>query len=55
MNASKNDLVKKLNQIRLLADECIDALSDGVASDSGEKTVGNSVKSGDIIVTIAES
>ena len=54
MNTSKNDLVKKLNQIRLLADECIEALSDGSVSSSGKETVGDSVKSGDIIVAITE-
>ena len=55
MNASKNDLVKKLNQIRLLADKCIDALPDGSVSSPGKETSGDSVKSDDIIVAIAES
>ena len=54
MSMSNDDLVKKLNQIRLLVDECIDALSDGSVSSSGKETVGDSDKSDDLIAIIKE-
>ncbi len=54
MNMSNDDLVKKLKKVRLLVDECIDALSDGSVSSSGKETVNDSVKSDDLIAAIKE-